>query len=154
MKNFEVLDISGDVGLKAYGKDLIDSFINAAIGMYSLITDLEMIKEHKSIDVSVKSDSVEGLLVSWLNELIFHFDTYGLVGKKIVMAEFTPSLTLPTRGTEMGESEICRLKASVSGEEFDSKRHESKLLIKAATYHRLKVEKTDDLWEINVIFDI
>jgi SHS2 domain-containing protein len=113
-----------------------------------------MIKEQKVIDVSVESDSLEGLLVSWLNELIFHFDAYGLVGKKIIMAEFTPSLTLPTRGTEMGESEICRLKASLSGEEFDPKRHESKLLIKAATYHRLKVEKTDDLWEINVIFDI
>jgi SHS2 domain-containing protein len=154
MKNFEVLDISGDVGLKAYGKDLKDSFINAATGMYSLITDLEMIEEQKLIDVSVESDSVEGLLVSWLNELIFHFDTYGLVGKKIVMAEFTTSLTLPPRGKEMGGGEICRLKASVSGEEFDPKRHESKLLIKAATYHRLKVEKTDDLWEINVIFDI
>jgi SHS2 domain-containing protein len=154
MKNFEVLDISGDVGLKAYGKDLRDSFINAAMGMYCLITNVEMIEEHKSIDVSVASDSVEGLLVSWLNELIFHFDTYGLVGKKIVMAEFTPSLTLPPRGTEMGRGEICRLKASVSGEEFDPERHESKLLIKAATYHRLKIEKTDDLWEIIVIFDI
>ncbi len=151
MKHFEVLDISGDIGLKAYGETLKDAFINAAIGMYSLITDFHMIREQKAIDVSVESNSTEGLLVSWLNELVFHFDAYGFIGKKIVIAEFIPSF-IPTRGEEKVEG--YRLKASVSGEEFDPERHESRLLIKAATYHRLKVEKTDNLWEINVIFDI
>jgi SHS2 domain-containing protein len=46
------------------------------------------------------------------------------------------------------------LKATISGEDFDSERHESKLLIKAATYHKLRIEKTDDTWEAEVIFDI
>jgi SHS2 domain-containing protein len=152
MKNFEVLDISGDVGLKAYGENLKDAFINAAIGMYSLTTDLDMINEQKVIDVSAESSSVEGLLVSWLNELIFHFDAYGFVGKRIVINEFTP--TFPSQGERQGGGEACRIKASVSGEEFNPERHESKLLIKAATYHRLKVEKKNNEWEIDVIFDI
>jgi len=154
MKNFEVLDISGDVGLKAFGKNLKETFINVAIGMYSLITNLEEIRGRKLIDVSVQGDSMEGLLVSWLNELIFYFDAYGFIGKEIVMNEFTPSLASPpSEGRECG-GVGCRLKATVSGEEFDPDRHESKLLIKAATYHRLKVEKTNAEWEINVIFDI
>ena len=154
MKNFEVLDISGDVGLKAFGKNLKDTFVNVAIGMYSLITNLEEIRGQKLIDVSVQGDSMEGLLVSWLNELVFYFDAYGFIGKEIVMNEFTPSLaSLPSEGRECG-GVGCRLKATVSGEEFDPDRHESKLLIKAATYHRLKVEKTNAEWEINVIFDI
>jgi SHS2 domain-containing protein len=152
MNHFEVLDISGDIGLKAYGKKPADAFINAAIGMYSLVTNLEMIREQKEIDISVESDSIEGLLVSWLNELIFHFDAYGFVGKRINIAEFTP--TFPSKAGGQSGGETCRIKASVSGEEFDSERHESRLLIKAATYHRLKMEKTDNLWEINVIFDI
>lgn len=138
MKNFEIIDISGDVGLRAYGENLRDAFINAAIGMFSLITDLEMVKEEKVITVSVESDSVESLLVSWLNELIFYFDTYGFLGKKVLITEFTPSL----------------LKATISGEDFDPKRHESKLLIKAATYHMLKIEEKNRRWEIAVIFDI
>jgi SHS2 domain-containing protein len=154
MKHFEILDISGDVGLKAYGKKPADAFINAAIGMYSLITNLEMIREQKVIDISVESDSIEGLLVSWLNELIFHFDAYGFVGKRINITEFTPSLTLPPRGKGQGGGEACRIKASIVGEEFDSERHESRLLIKAATYHRLKVEKKNSEWEVDVIFDI
>jgi len=138
MKNFEVIDISGDVGLRAYGEGLKDAFTNAAIGMFSLITDLEKVKEEKVINVSVESDSVESLLVSWLNELIFYFDTYGFLGKKVLITEFTSSL----------------IKASVSGEDFDPERHESKLLIKAATYHMLKIEEKNRRWEIAVIFDI
>ena len=154
MKHFEVIDISGDVGLKAYGKNPEAAFINAANGMYSLITDPGMIREQKAIDISVEGSSIEGLLVSWLNELIFHFDAYGFIGKGIVITEFTPSFTLHPIGGGIGGGEVCKLRALVSGEDFDPKRHESKLLIKAATYHRLKVEKKNSEWEIEVIFDI
>jgi SHS2 domain-containing protein len=154
MEKFKVLDISGDVGIKAFGKSVKEAFINASFGMYSLITNLNSIKEKKTINVSVESPSLDGLLVSWLNELIFHFDAYGFIGKKINITEFTPSLTLPPRGGGMGGGEAYSLKASVSGEDFDPERHESKLLIKAATYHKLRIEKIDDTWEIDVIFDI
>ena len=83
MEKFEVVDISGDAGIRAYGETLEDVFTNAAIGMYSLVTDLEGIGEIKEIVVTAESRSLEGLLVSWLNELIFHFDTYGFIGREI-----------------------------------------------------------------------
>ncbi len=83
MKGIQVLDISGDIGIKATGKSLEEAFINAALGMYSLITNIEEIEGSKTIDITIDSDSLEGLLVSYLNELIFHFDTYGFIGKKI-----------------------------------------------------------------------
>ncbi|MEW6416941.1 MAG: archease [Nitrospirota bacterium] len=142
MERFRVLDISGDVGLRAFGKSIDEAFINAATGMYSLITNTDAIKEEKTVDVSIESNSLDGLFVSWLNELIFHFDAYGFIGKRITIGE----------GLDGGE--VFKLKASISGEEFDPERHEGKLLIKAATYHRLRIEKVDDLWEIDVIFDI
>jgi SHS2 domain-containing protein len=152
MEKFRVLDVSGDVGLEAYGATVTEAFVNAAAGMYSLITNLEAVQEKKTVTVTAESISLDGLLVSWLNELIFHFDTYGFIGKGITVDEFTPSLTLPPEG--VGGEKSCRIKATVSGEEFDPGRHEGKLLIKAATYHRLKVEKKAARWEINVIFDI
>jgi len=148
MKRYAVIDISGDVGLRSYGENLRDAFINAAIGMYSLITELEIIREGKTIEISIESDSLEGLLVSWLNELIFHFDAYGFIGKRITFTEFTPDAQ-----EVMGEN-LQRLKATLSGEDFDPDRHERKLLVKAATYHRLSLEKRDGTWEIDVIFDI
>jgi SHS2 domain-containing protein len=150
MEKFKVLDISGDVGLNAFGKNIDEAFINVATGMYSLITNTDAIKEERTIDVSVESYSLDGLLVLWLNELIFHFDAYGFIGKKIIITEFPPSLT--HRG--MGGGQTYKLKATISGEEFDPERHEGKLLIKAATYHKLRIEKVDDILEIDVIFDI
>jgi len=137
MKTFDVLDISGDAGLRAYGQTLQELFVNAAMGMYSLITDPEAIREERDITVDIESLSLDGLLVAWLNELIFHFDAYGFIGSRIVITEITHTL-----------------KAIVSGEDFDPERHERRLLIKAATYHMLKIGKEDDQWSVNIIFDI
>jgi SHS2 domain-containing protein len=138
MEKFEVVDISGDAGIRAYGETLEDVFTNAAIGMYSLVTDLEGIGEIKEIVVTAESRSLEGLLVSWLNELIFHFDTYGFIGREIRVE------TLQNN----------RIVAKISGEDFDPERHERRLLIKAATYHQLSMEKKEGHWVANVIFDI
>lgn len=138
MKDFEILDISGDVGIRAFGRDMQGAFINAAIGMYSLITNLNTIEEKSTINITVEDTSLDGLLVSWLNELIFYFDTYGFLGKKIEVRHLSDN----------------KIVTVVKGEEFDPKRHEGKLLIKAATYHKLRIEKKDGICEVEVIFDI
>jgi SHS2 domain-containing protein len=138
MKRFELLDTSGDAGITAFGSDPGELFVNAAEGMYHLMTDPEDVSPHRSIAVEIESDSLEGLLVSWLNELIFHFDTYGFIGREIRMDEFRDTL----------------IKATLTGGEFDPEKHGSGLLIKAATYHRLRVERKADHWEADVVFDI
>jgi SHS2 domain-containing protein len=145
MKRFETIDVSGDAGIRAFGSDLKELFVNAAMGMYELITDMSGIRETRVVDIEVTSDTIEGLLVSWLNELVFTFDTYGLVGKKIVIEQLF---------AEAEGGEPLRLRASVAGEDFDSARHKSRLLVKAATYHLLRIVKTGDRFEAEVIFDI
>jgi SHS2 domain-containing protein len=146
MKGFETIDVSGDAGIRAFGSDLKELFVNAAIGMYGLITDVSGIEEKKTVGITVKSDTLEGLFVSWLNELIFTFDTYGFMGKKIVIEE------LLAAGAKEGGP--ARLRASVTGEEFDPERHERRLLVKAATYHRLMIGETVGGFRAEVIFDI
>lgn len=138
MKSYEIIDISGDAGIRAYGNTLGDAFVNAAIGMYSLITGIEDIEEKRDVMIEVESHSFEGLLVAWLNELIFQFDTYGFIGKTFEITALHDN----------------RLAAKLTGEDFDPERHERRLLIKAATYHKLRIEKIGDTWEIDVIFDI
>ena len=138
MKRFELIDISGDAGIKAFGESLEEIFLNAAAGMYSLITDLDNIYPQKSIEIQASGNSLEGLLVSWLNELIFQFDTYGFLGKDIHINELCDTL----------------IKATLKGEAFVPERHGRGLLIKAATYHKLKIERKEDHWEADVIFDI
>ena len=138
MKRFELVDISGDAGIRAFGKNLEDLFLNAAAGMYSLIADPGRISPQKSIEAESKGNSLEGLLVSWLNELIFQFDTYGFIGREVRIHELRDTL----------------IKATVTGEDFDPEKHGRGLLLKAATYHRLNIERKEDHWEAVVIFDI
>lgn len=138
MDTYEVIDISGDVGIRAFGKDLKEVFVHAAQGMYNFMTDIREVEAKKRLDIHVESDTLEDLLVSWLNELIFHFDTHGFIGKNISITEFA-------EGT---------LTARLEGEEFDPERHEGNLLIKAATYHQLRIVQTNALWKAEIIFDI
>ncbi len=137
MKKYKQLDISGDVGLRIWGNNLDELFENAAKGMFNLITDISRIKETEKKEVVLNSDNNEYLLIQWLNELVFLFDTYGFIGKAF-------SINL----------ERDMFKAEVSGGIFDPETNESRLLIKAATYHGLSIKKINSLWEATVIFDI
>ena len=137
MKKYEQLDISGDAGLRIWGENLEELFANAAEGMSELITDLPGIEETEGKEIFLSSERNEDLLVKWLNEIIFLFDTYGFIGKR-----FDVSLKDNT------------LKAIVSGGIFNVGINESRLLVKAATYHGLSLKKDNSHWEAVVIFDI
>jgi len=137
MKKYEQIDISGDVGLRIWGETLEELFANAADGMYELMTDTSGIKDKEKKEISLNSGSMESLFVQWLNELVFLFDTYAFIGKKVLL-----------------NIQDNTLAATVSGEAFDAKAHESRLLIKAATYHGLSLKKINLRWQAEVIFDI
>lgn len=144
--DFEVIDVSGDVGLRASGRDIKELFVNAALGLYNLITDIKSVRPRRSIDVEVKSDNLEGLLVRFLNELIFQFDTYGFIG-----------CSLTVKGNFNNDTESSGnywLKAEIRGEDFDPEHHERRLLVKAATYHNLRFYREQDNWKVEIIFDI
>ncbi len=146
--SFEILDISGDIGLKVYGKDIKEVFIEAAKGLYSLITDLGSVKPERALTIEVKDDNLEGLLVSFLNELIYQFDTYGFIGKEISIESNIENFMQKPSETNLW------LKSTIMGEEFDSSRHERGLLVKAATYHNLRIFKDGYTWQAEIIFDI
>ncbi len=135
---FEILDISGDAGIKAYGNTASEAYANAGIGMYNLITDISSVDERESVDLEISGDSPEGLLVAFLNELIFLFDTHGFIGRRVEVPELSGS----------------SIRVIVHGEEFDPQRHEQRLLIKAATYHNIKIKQVGGVWEVEVVFDI
>jgi len=138
-RGFEILDISGDVGLRVQGRSLEELFINSALGLYSLVTDLSGVEPADSVDIKVNRESLDGLLVGWLNELIFRFDAYGFIGKDIRIKSINENM----------------VDAGIRGEEFDPERHEKgRLLVKAATYHNLRIEKKNGIWTAEVVLDI
>ncbi len=148
MRPYELLDISGDAGIRAFGGTIEELFVNAARGMYDLIIDMDDVRNTETVGISLTHDSPEGLLVSWLNELIFRFDAHGFIGKEILVTQvvFGESVAPNTPSYSIS--------ASLSGEQFDPARHRGKLLLKAATYHRLKIENKNSGWTAEIIFDI
>ena len=136
MKRYELIDLSGDAGIRIHGMTLEELFANAARGMYELVTDTSIISESERREISLEGDTLDGLLVLWLNELIFQFDTYGFIGRNFSFSFLDTALT-----------------ACVAGGLFDPDLHEQRLLIKAATYHKLYLKK-NSIWEARVMFDI
>jgi SHS2 domain-containing protein len=74
-KPYEVFEHTADVGLHAYGSTLPELFIHAAQGMESLMVSPEQVRLQVSREITVEGHDVVSLLIAWLNELIFLFDT-------------------------------------------------------------------------------
>jgi len=124
---FEIIDHTAEIGIAAYGRDLPEAFANAALGMFSLMVEPEQVTEDILREVRVEASDQEELLVRWLNELLFIFDTENLVFRRFEVTELTD--------TQMG--------AQCYGERVNPSRHQIKLGVKAATYHMLKIEQAD-----------
>jgi SHS2 domain-containing protein len=135
---FEIIDHTADIGLRAWGADLTEAFANTARGMFSLVTDLESIRESVIKELNVKAPDREVLLVEWLNEMLFYFDTEGLLFNRFEIFSLS--------GNEIN--------SRCFGEKVDRSRHELKRGIKSTTYHMLKIEEKDDQYRIQVLFDI
>ena len=136
-KDFEILDHTADVGIIAYGNDMKQAFTNTAKGLFSLITELDNINEVLYRDIELVAPDQESLLVEWLNELIYLFDAEGVIFRRFDIVELDDT----------------RLKARSYGEKVDSSKHKLKTGVKAATYHMLKVDKTDGC-KVQVLLDI
>ncbi len=138
MKDYELIDHTADIGVKAYGKDLSEAFANAAKAMFDIITDSSDIDDKGRYQIELESDDLEQLLVDWLNELLF------LQGaENLVFGEFVVQI----------DEQNNHLTATVSGENFDRKKHSIGMEIKAVTYHMLKVTKGNPC-VVKVLFDI
>lgn len=135
---YDVFEHTADVGLHAYGQTLPELFRNAAAGMESLMVAPEQVELKVNREVSVEGHDLVSLLVSWLNELIFLFDTEYLLLRQFEITNFT--------GTH--------LQATVSGEPYDSERHDLSSAIKAVTWHEASVESEAEGYKARIIFDI
>jgi SHS2 domain-containing protein len=150
MVKYEQIDISGDVGLRVFGENIEILFKNAAAGMYDLITDVSTIKGTEEKEIVLSAEKHEDLLIRWLNELVFLYDTYGFTGKQFTIHIDKNDLTSPPVKTAPHIS----LNAVISGGIFNPDINEKRLLIKAATYHNLTLGKMRSGWEATIIFDI
>jgi len=138
MKRFEILDHTADIGIIVYGEDLKALFENAGKAFFHLITDLRKVRRRIERKIIIEGESLDRLMVDWLNELLYLHDVENLLFKEF-------------RVNSVGEE---GLKAIAKGEFFQEGVHAIKTEVKAVTYHRIEVQQEKGRWRAQVIFDL
>src|SRR3989337_3835348 len=98
--DYEILDHTADMCLRIYGKSFDELFENAARAMMELITDRERINPSQEIEIEVRGETKEELLVHWLQEILFLHEV-----KKMGFKDFRLNLISETNanGQAIGE---------------------------------------------------
>jgi len=90
-------------------------------------------------EISVEAHDQLSLLIAWLDELIFLFDTQFFLPRMFEMLDFSET----------------HLRARATGEVYDAQRHEMSSAIKAVTWHEAAITRVDDSrYQARIIFDI
>lgn len=132
---FEEVEHTADLALRCGGPDLPSLFRAAARGMYRLMgTGGEEHPEGQRQVLSLQAPDVETLLVDWLGELAYLAETRGRVFREMTFASLTTT----------------RLEAVLSG----GRVARLETVIKAVTYHDLRVTHTGQGYTATVVFDV
>jgi SHS2 domain-containing protein len=135
---FEILEHTADVGVLARGRTLAEAFAHAAEGMFSIMVDLEDVREVEQRSMAVEGHDWPSLLVAWLSELLYYSDVDGLLFERFEIEDIRP----------------YALRAVAFGEQVDRLRHELGTGVKAITRHMLEVEEGPEGWRVQVLLDI
>jgi SHS2 domain-containing protein len=135
---FEILDHTADIGLRVHGKSLADLFVNAALGLQSLALDMDQVMPKTAYPLEVTAEDLDALLVNWLNEIIYFID-----GKRVALSRF-----------DLDQIDDNHVAGTGWGEPRDPQRHAPRLVVKAATYHQLRIDRQPDGWTAELFFDI
>jgi SHS2 domain-containing protein len=134
----EFLEHTADAGILVQAADLKELFARAAWGMFSLVTDVAAIRLVERSRIRIEARDRLALMVNWLSELNYRHITEDRLFGRFVIVEISEKW----------------LSAEVHGERFDSSRHTVFTEIKAVTFHDLRLQRDDQGWKAQIIFDL
>ena len=126
------------MGIVVHGADLPELFANAGLGMFTLMADLDGVREREERAMEVEARDRETLLVRWLTELLYHLDAEEMLFHRFQIKELTET----------------RLRARGFGERIDRERHRLHFGVKAVTRHMLEIARENGGYRATILFDI
>ena len=135
---YTVIEHTADIGIEVRAKTLEELFARAAFALFDIQMAADRIRPDESFDVEVHGSDRVDLLVAWLSELQYRFET-----TRRVFSTF-----------DVHEATETSVKATCRGERYTRRRHGSRALIKAVTYHQAAVEQEPGGWFARMIFDV
>ena len=140
-EKFEFFEVTADTGYWAYGNTLEESFENAGLAMFEVMTNTKNVIPLIKKEIRIISEDKISLLYDWLSELLFLHDT-----EFIFFSEFKVEITK--------ENNNYQLLADVLGEEIDYNKHDQANEVKAVTFHLMEIQKENEIYKSRVILDL
>ena len=135
---FQLLEHTSDIGILARGETRLEALIAASQGLVSILVDPAPFHPLEERYFKAPGRDEPSQIINWLNEILFFFDTDGLVFVEFEIDSWTDA----------------GIVGRARGERFDIDRHEFRTAVKAATYHQFESHQTSDGWEIRVFVDV
>jgi tRNA nucleotidyltransferase (CCA-adding enzyme) len=127
-----------DIGIRGIGPTKEAAFQQIALGLTSVVTDLNCVRPEHAVPIACEAPSDDLLLVDWLNALVYEMAT-----RRMLFSAFVVTI------------EDSRLHATAWGEPVDRVRHEPAVEVKGATYTALRVECLEDgQWVVQCVVDV
>jgi SHS2 domain-containing protein len=139
---YKILPHTADGKFQAYGATLEEAFGNAALALASLMWDWRSVEPRTRYPIRVRGRDLEQLLVKFLGEVVFLFETRSFLLGEVAAVTIEP-----------GEAD-CRIEATFIGDRL-SDRTEIFGGVKAVTYNEMKVEECEDgSYAVQVVVDM
>lgn len=135
---YKIIDHTADICIRVFGNSLEEIFIGSAKAMMEVITDVERVNPTKEVSITARGENYEELLVKWLQEILYVHEV-----KKMVFKDFKIKIKNATKAV-----------GKAYGEKIAVDRHEFYSIVKAVTYHNLKIISSKDKYRVDIVFDI
>ena len=139
-----LLDHTGDTAIEVSANTEEELMVESTRALSSVIIDTEAGEAPRlaqSRAIELEAEDGESLLVDFLNELIFFFDSEGFLGYDLEIDELS-----------LGSPAVLR--ANVRGEKFDPERQVFLTEVKAATFHGVRIEREPAGLRAVVVLDL
>ena len=134
-KGYRFLEHTADIMVSAYGPSLEDAIEQAAYAMFEVLGAEKGEKHAKSFEIEEKADTRDELVVNFLSAVLAEAEINEILPSKVEIGKLTQN--------------PFEIKAKIEGTKERPKDH-----IKAVTYHQFKIEKKDNVFCIQVLFDV
>jgi SHS2 domain-containing protein len=131
---------TADAAFEVEGKTLEELFRDAAIATFEVMADTGTVKPEVTRKIELENEGVDNLLFDWLSELVYLKDAESLIFRRF--------------DVDIRKNDAYKLKATVSGEPINQRKHSLRSDVKAVTYHMFEVKKTGENWTARVVLDI
>ncbi len=140
MKKYKFLRHTADAKFQAFGDTLEEAFQHAALALVSLMWDWEKVDDKIKFPVKVKGQDMKQLLVNYLEEILYLFDT-----RRFLLHQVDDISIQKKKGQYV-------LRALFRGGEYSS---DTEIFgdVKAITYNEMEIKRTAP-FKIQVVADV